>query len=303
MRTRFLLVALALTTACFVAPEDHSLGSAPRDSGSGPGDSGAGPERCITTINQGITVCSRLADPRVCGDVLCASGTQCCLTTGQCAASCEIMDAGSVTGGGDGRLCAAASDCEQDEYCYGLGGACFGAGRCIRADFCATCGSADQPERCAVCGCDGKTYASPQVACAAGVRSLSGACNDAVNPTGVCVNQSQCGAEAFCCARSGHCIRNDEAWRCEVLPDGGAPYQCRNDADCVGHSDYPWYTPPPMACIGEGCTGFGYCRVIGDSTGCTGLQKSVCGCDGQAYVNACWANSAGVRVAHEGTCP
>ncbi len=262
-------------------------------------DSGVDAGRCFT-FNQGISACSPPADPRVCGDSLCVPGTQCCLTTGQCAVTCEPIDGGNSSGGDPRKACATISDCAADEYCSGPDKTCFGAGECTPIRFCGLCGG--DPAACAVCGCDGKTYPSPQAACAAGVRALSGTCNDGVNPTGVCVNQSQCGTQGFCCMLMGVCFRDDEAWRCQVLPDGGRPYDCRTDADCLSQSNYPGSTPPPMACIGAGCAGFGHCRVIGDTSTCTGLQKSVCGCDGQGYVNECWANSAGVRVSREGSC-
>lgn len=257
-----------------------------------------GRTRCFTS-SYGFTACAEPADSRVCGDSLCVDGTQCCLATGTCSTNCDSGDGGGVLWS-EGRPCGSMSDCGADEYCAGPSESCFGSGRCTPIQLCGVCSGG--PERCAVCGCDAKTYESPQQACAAGVRAISGACNTPTNVSGVCVNQAQCGTGAFCCSLYSRCLRNEDAWRCEVLPDGGRPYDCRTDSDCAEQSDYPGASPGPKACIGVGCTGFGHCSLIGDRSRCSGLQKTVCGCDQQTYVNECWANAAGVRVFSEGPC-
>jgi hypothetical protein len=45
----------------------------------------------------------------------------------------------------------------------------------------------------------------------------------------------------------------------------------------------------------------GICTVTPDA--CTEIFAPVCGCDGETYANACFADAAGVNVATEGECP
>ena len=94
MRTRILLGAVVLLAACFVAPEDHTLGSAPpgggpggnSGTGGGVGGSGGGGtatfERCVQLL--GYERLCTMVFPVVCGGVKCAVDEVCCQTTGAC---------------------------------------------------------------------------------------------------------------------------------------------------------------------------------------------------------------------------
>lgn len=263
------------------------------------GDAGVGETlRCFYS-RTGASVCAEPADIRACGDQTCRIGTQCCLTTGSCDEICDPGDAGTELG--DGQPCGSSLDCGPDEYCAGPNEACFGAGRCQPLRNCAVCEASDST-RCEVCGCDGKTYPSPQAACAAGVRALTGSCSTPATGDGACVAQSQCGPDMFCCLNTNRCVSNSEAWRCKFQDDGGAPHNCASDDDCQDESGYPWTSQSTIKCIGSGCTGPGYCRVVSTPPNCGGEYSPVCGCNEQTYINACHANAAGIRVRMEGSC-
>jgi hypothetical protein len=42
--------------------------------------------------------------------------------------------------------------------------------------------------------------------------------------------------------------------------------------------------------------------MVPSTSNCSGVLDAVCGCDGKAYTNACWAAAGATRVAHAGGC-
>lgn len=182
---------------------------------------------------------------------------------------------------------------------------CVGSGHCQSITNCGFCGSPGD-DRCRVCGCNGVTYDAIQVACVAGIRAVQGACGVGAVDAGVPVTQvscgsaSQCSPGAQCCALTGKCYPSSEPWRCVGQPDG-AVLDCVSTGEC--NSGAGGGGGGERACDGEGCGGPGLCRPRGSTASCGGEVQSVCGCDGQSYVNACWALAASTRVAHTGSCP
>lgn len=69
-------------------------------------------------------------------------------------------------------------------------------------------------------------------------------------------------------------------------------YDCGSNDDC-GDEEYCRFDP------GE-CDGDGVCKQR--PINCTTDFKPVCGCDGETYMNACEAASAGVAVREAGDC-
>ncbi len=107
----------------------------------------------------------------------------------------------------------------------------------------------------------------------------------------LCGSDSQCPSGQHCCGITGTCFDAAHAALC-VLPPPGTSRACLTDADCPFEGDY---------CSGDGCDSPGGCKAATGS--CGPLLAPVCGCDGQAYVNAQCADSVGMRVASTGACP
>lgn len=337
MRTRTLVIAAMLLAACFVAPEDHNLGSpfpAPLGGnspgtgggsgggagggGSRGGGTGAGFERCVELPIYDDLVCATVSPVR-CSGVLCPSGDECCQTTGACVTpGSGACPKHPTTGLNNPTACGSNSDCSSTEYCVpdeheSL--RCIGlSGHCESLMHCAYC-SAPGSDYCQVCGCNGITYASPQEACIAGVTAPHrGPCGvpagfDAGTSTVSCGTDAQCPANAQCCFLTGTCFDAAEQWRCQLQPNGSMP-DCLSDAECNsgggtggGGGGGGGNQAPTGFCAGEGCSGPGVCSARSSSSSCGGEVQTVCGCDGVTYVNACWARAAGTRVANTGTCP
>ena len=78
---------------------------------------------------------------------------------------------------------------------------------------------------------------------------------------------------------------------CKVV-QGRQPTGCSDNTACAAGE---FCLKPPGDCSGSGT-----CTQRSES--CTGVFDPVCGCDGLVYSNECLAHSAGVSVAHNGSC-
>ena len=243
-------------------------------------------------------VCVSVAE-RFCGGKACAAGEFCCVATARC-----VTDRSQCVAPQDGG-CASNEDCAPNEACLAAPTAiaCVGLGVCMPRNNCGFCTPAGSA-RCQQCGCDGRTYASLQEACVAGVRIASaGPCGgvknetqnipDASVPRFSCGRDEQCPDGKKCCSLVGECFDPAESWRCEEASDGGV-LDCLQDNECA-----QLYVT--RFCDGAGCSGPGRCRHA--NLECGGEVVQVCGCNGTTYTNACWASGAAVRVAHSGSCP
>jgi hypothetical protein len=217
-------------------------------------------------------------------------------------------------------------ECSSRRVCGGRGGfACLPGEYCDFPDA-AACGVGDVRGFCEpvplacptggddpVCGCDGVTYASACAAAAAGVDvATPGACVEAdpcaaqdaravgecATPLGVfwdgaaCRSLSGCECDGTACGEAFDSIEACEATYAGCM----AEEPCTGDADC---GDGEWCDFPVGALCGADDTP-GVCRPRPDS--CVAVYRSVCGCDGASYGNACEAASAGTDVAYLGAC-
>ncbi len=243
-----------------------------------------------------------------CGEATCAPGEACCLVSGRCfdPAAHPEQCAPPPQDAGERPRCASHADCGPEEYCVPApGSVCFGPGYCQPRSSCASCRGPSAA--CAVCGCDGLTYASPQLACQAGVRTAGarGACGAGVveehpfdaggRPQPLrhpCAHDAQCPSAQRCCQALGVCVEAACATCCRPPPPG-TNFPCERDEQCF----------PSEYCAGEGCGTPGGCTLVRGTGPCSGIVTQVCGCDGRTYINACWATGVGMRVAGAGACP
>lgn len=274
------------------------------------GISSDGSTRCVTNyLGLAGAVCAPIT-PVVCAGVVCSANQFCCHTTGTCVTGSGACPAPATTSWpGGGTPCASSADCAADEFCMADDlKRCLGGGHCQPITNCGSC-SAPGSDRCQVCGCDGVTYESSQVACVAGVRTGRLApCGTApgrdAGPAAsvACGTNQQCPAGAQCCFLTGKCFDSAEPWRCQPQPDG-AVLDCTTHDECSNAGAGGGNGASTALCAGDGCSGPGLCSYRGSTSDCGGAVRTVCGCDGTNYVNACWAKAAGVRVASEGACP
>lgn len=266
----------------------------------------------------------------VCGGGICADGEECCLLTASCVPigdpSC-VVPSGTAPGG-----CARASDCDDDEVCtpadIRAGGRCGAfVGRCAPETECGF-GTAE-----GWCGCDGRTYADPCDASAAGTLIAFGVpcgtpvhfsaelpceadadcggrrhyhCDEAAgvcaqdDPLIACGIDAQCPDGQRCCGITGFCVDPARAGACVPPVEGNDP--CADDSDCQRLTGAWWLDRGSYGifCDGPGCSGPGSCVSGRD---CDGVLDPACGCDGRTYTNACEVRAAGVRLASTGACP
>jgi len=299
-----------LNTVTFAAPADGAL-----DAGSPPAELGA-PDVGTSVDAGGPATAVDVAPPRdatatgdggeaptvSCAATRCATGEQCCLTTGRCFD--PRLSTGACTAppqdSRQERTCASNADCAAGEFCGSDRGFCLGAGHCAQRGNCGSC-SSSTPGACTVCGCDGVNYPDIQSSCLAGVRAVAAAqraCGTAPTDPDAglaripCATAAQCPAGQSCCAITGVCFETACSACCRE-PPAGTRFPCVTNAQCQ-RGEF---------CRGDGCDTPGGCVLIRGPSDCSGVVEQVCGCDGRTYVNACWAASGGTRVAHPGACP
>lgn len=303
--TRNHLVLFALASGCFQSQFEG-------DGGIRLGryvDGGQANLRCRTYGSPGVgEVCVEVAVTETCGGAKCQSGEECCLTTERCVpvgdmASCPRLP---TTWRYDPapRACSTRSDCGADEFCMPDSFTCAGPGHCQSILACGSCGPPGA-FGCEVCGCDGVTYLSSQHACVAGVAipSLAGGCGKPVRsrPDLIsCGNDAQCPSDTRCCMRTRFCFPVAEPWRCET------DFNCDDDQECVDRATGQGGGPgSEFFCRRDSCA-----QQPGSCSGstslaaqCGGEVETVCGCDGNTYVNRCWATAARTNVVSTGACP
>jgi hypothetical protein len=261
------------------------------------------------------TTCPDVVDP-VCG----CDGKQyqnTCLAA-QAKESISSSNACSTNCGGPAQLkCTDATT-----YCH------FTDGICGEGNATGTCDGV--PDSCtdatplAVCGCDGKTYASRCDAQKAGTSVLSvGAC-----PCGG-TNNTPCESGKYCQLAVGTCTQPNPSGTCVEVPTS----TCSSYSQPVCGCDGKTYTNAceaakakqslvtnglcPCGVNGGTCQSDEFCSYLSTDnclnpgasgscaprpTSCPGITATVCGCDGKTYTNQCEAAKAGTAVTSTGAC-
>ncbi len=277
----------------------------------------------------------------VCGGRICGSGEECCLLTGACVPLRAVSCVAPTDAAPDACVrqsdCADGEVCEAPALDGGrsITGMCAGVvGRCFVVRPPAECGGGTRE----VCGCDGRTYGDVCAASRAGVSvSFAAPCGEDVQPSRheSCVNDDQCRAaldHAHCDVGLGECVPEDPFIACGVdaqcpegqaccgytgacydaarstscgVPPEGTSFPCSDDRDCARWDGAYWRAGGGSYCDGPDAEGLacgtsGGCRY--PPSACPGTLSAVCGCDGSTYQNACEAQRARVRIAHDGGC-
>ena len=223
--------------------------------------------------------------------------------------------------------CLHNSQCQPEEFCAKVVGACDSAGACQ-----------ERPEVCLavwdpVCGCDGRTYSNWCYAARAGENvEYYGECTS----TGECQDNSDCTEPGDYCAKPyglceaspGVCTERPEVCICLWDPVCGCDNKtysnycyaamagenvrykgecdtslntCWSNNDCDDDgSPYTGYEPQYCHTPEGMCSTMGLCLNKPDA--CPPVAEPVCGCDGVTYANACYAAAAGTGVDHLGDC-
>lgn len=216
--------------------------------------------------------------------------------------------------------CATTADCADGDYCALAPGICA-TPRSI--GFCkpipASCPAAVQ----LVCGCDSKQYVNQCTASLSGQSVVStGACAVACGGPG----NLSCPSGQLCQFKDGDCGTSGTPGICVTRPTScvtappvpvcgcdGKTYASRCDAEIHGTAGVNVATTAACPCGGPGnnhCESGKFCNfTVGTCTGpnpigscttppasCPPFKSPVCGCDGKAYDNACFAAQAQVPL-------
>jgi hypothetical protein len=187
-----------------------------------------------------------------------------------------------------------------------------------KADLAGTCGDLEGNDFCGgpsdgACWCDD--------AC----EAFGDCCNDkqmVCDAAPACSSNEDCGAGQYCaapaCDMPGECL----AMPLQCTLEAGTLCGCdgneyinacfaNGNGTNVDHAG-PCEEPPSTACLGndecglgefcaaDGCGVEGQCEAV--PTVCTLEAGQFCGCDGNEYINECFANGSATNVAHAGPC-
>ncbi len=151
-----------------------------------------------------------------------------------------------------------------------------------------------------VCGCDGKTYANPCAANAAGIKKFT---------TGPCKGNVVVVVDPGPKNGDSDCIGKGSSKPCKSIPDNvcgcdGKTYLNPCAAEAAGVKRFN--RGPCTVKTGTGVTApDDECIVKPDpriSINCINVFDPVCGCDGKEYPNECLARAAGVKRLVKGKC-
>lgn len=138
-----------------------------------------------------------------------------------------------------------------------------------------------------VCGCDGKTYSNDCMAINNGVlRWTEGACDDGDTKVETCIDSTKIKPNAPCVKLYRPvCGCDDKTYNNACL------------AENAGLTNWTVGKCPPKA--QEGCINP---NRADSNRACFEIYKPVCGCDGETYANACYAERVGVLKWEMGAC-
>lgn len=140
-----------------------------------------------------------------------------------------------------------------------------------------------------VCGCDGKTYLNPCAAERAGVKRFT---------------KGPCGNDSNGSAGTDDCIGEKSTKPCNSIPENvcGCDGKTYLNPCAAERAGVRRFTKGPCENDSNGSAGIDDCIGQGSTKPCNSIAENVCGCDGKTYLNACFAEVAGVKRFKKGAC-